>query len=131
MLKIKENSTNSINRRMLTSCNLTYALDVTGGRWKLLILVQLDGGKLRYSEIKRKVTNITERMLTLQLREMEADGLVVRTVYPEIPPRVEYDLTDIGRELISICTSLHDWGTKHRLNFRLNQDLSNQPIIAG
>lgn len=70
MTKIKENSTNSINRRMLMECNLKYALDIMGGRWKLLILMQLDNGKLRYSEIKHKVTNITERMLTLQLREM-------------------------------------------------------------
>ena len=114
MTKIKETSTNSINRKALSSCNLTYALSVMGGRWKLLILTQLESGRLRYSEIKRKVPNITERMLTLQLREMEKDGLLIRTVHPEIPPRVEYELTGIGRGLVPICAGLHDWGTKHK-----------------
>lgn len=76
MAKVKENSTNSINLRMLTTCNLTYAINLMGGRWKLLLLMRLETGRMRYSELKRQVPNITERMLTLQLREMEMDGLV-------------------------------------------------------
>lgn len=114
MVKVKENSTNSINRRMLTTCNLTYAINLMGGRWKLLLLMRLEPGKMRYGELKRQVSNITERMLTLQLREMEMDGLVTRTVHAEVPARVEYELTGIGKDLIPICTELHGWGTKHR-----------------
>lgn len=114
MAKVKENSTNSINRRMLTTCNLTYVINLMGGRWKLLLLMRLEPGRMRYGELKRQVPNITERMLTLQLREMEMDGLVTRTVYAEVPARVEYELTGIGNDLIPICTELHSWGTKHR-----------------
>ena len=114
MAKIKENSTNSLNRKFLTDCNLTYAVQLMGGRWKLLILMQLNAGTQRYGGLKKKIANITERMLTLQLRELEADGLVARQVFAEVPPRVEYTLTDIGRELIPICLELHGWGTRHR-----------------
>ena len=114
MAKIKENSTNSVNRKFLTDCNLTYAVQLMGGRWKLLILMQLSAGTQRYGELKKKIANITERMLTLQLRELEADGLIARRVYAEVPPRVEYTLTDIGREIVPICDAPHAWGTRHR-----------------
>jgi len=115
MAKIKENSTNNRNRRFLTTCDMTYAVQLIGGRWKLLIMVNLDKGSLRYSELKKSITQITERMLTLQLREMEDDGIVKRTVFAEVPPRVEYELTAIGKELVPICLQLSDWGTRHRL----------------
>ena len=118
MLKIKENSTNSLNRKFLTDCNLTYAIQLMGGRWKLLILMRLEPGVRRFGELKKDIPNITERMLTLQLRELESDGLITRKVYAEVPPRVEYELTDIGRELIPICDALHGWGTRHR--FQIN-----------
>jgi DNA-binding HxlR family transcriptional regulator len=114
MARIKENSTNSLNRKFLTDCNLTYAIQLTGGRWKLLVLMQLERGTRRYSELKKAIPHITERMLTLHLRELEVDGLITRAVYAEVPPRVEYELTDIGRKLIPICEALHDWGTTHR-----------------
>ncbi len=114
MAKIKENSTNSFNRKFLTDCNLTYAVQLMGGRWKLLLLMQLDSGTKRYGELKKKIPHITERMLTLQLRELEADGLIARQVFAEVPPRVEYTLTDIGRELTPICAALNAWGSRHR-----------------
>jgi DNA-binding HxlR family transcriptional regulator len=114
MTKIKENSTNSFNRKFLTDCDLTYAVQLMGGRWKLLILMQLNSGTQRYGELKKKIVNITERMLTLQLRELEADGLIARQAFAEVPPRVEYTLTGIGRELVPICENLHAWGTLHR-----------------
>lgn len=114
MAKLKENSTNSANRRFFTSCDMTYAVQIIGGRWKMLILSALEKEAKRYSQLKKALPGITERMLTLQLREMEADGIVHRTVYPEVPPRVEYTLTDIGRELLPICAQLHLWGGRHR-----------------
>lgn len=113
--KSKETSTNNINRMYLGECNLTYAIQMMGGRWKLLILMRLENGKQRFAELNRQIPNITERMLALQLREMERDGLITRKVYAEIPPKVEYDLTNIGRDLLPICAALHEWGTKHRI----------------
>lgn len=111
----KENSTNSINAQYLTQeCDLTYAVCKIGGRWKLLILCKLENGKLRFSEIRRRISGITERMLTLQLREMEKEGLVKRTVYAEVPPRVDYELTEIAEELVPIWKQLDQWGKKHR-----------------
>jgi DNA-binding HxlR family transcriptional regulator len=114
MERIKENSTNSRNRRFLTSCDMTYSVEMIGGRWKLLILVNLENGPRRYSELRKGIENITERMLTLQLREMEEDGIVKRTIYPEVPPRVEYALTESAQLLLPICKQLSDWGTGHR-----------------
>lgn len=118
MTKIKETSTNSVNRSFLTDCNLTYAVQIVFGRWKLIILTHLHKGQKRFSELKRTIPNITERMLTLQLRELEHDGLITRTVFAEVPPRVEYALTDIGIELIPICMQMNKWGAKHRLAHR-------------
>ncbi|PWN67107.1 winged helix-turn-helix transcriptional regulator [Chryseobacterium oncorhynchi] len=114
MGKIKENSTNNINRQYIHECDLTYAVCKIGGRWKLLILDKLKDGKLRFSELRKSILGITERMLTLQLRELEKEGLVKRTVHAEVPPRVDYELTTIARELIPIWSVLSDWGGKHR-----------------
>lgn len=111
----KENSTNMLNEKcIMDGCNLTYAVCKIGGRWKLIVLCKLEKGKLRFSEIKRQIPNITERMLTLQLRELEKEGLVKRTVYAEVPPRVDYEMTEIAIELIPIWRQLENWGSKHR-----------------
>jgi DNA-binding HxlR family transcriptional regulator len=114
MTNRKENTTNNINRNFLLDCNLTYAVQLMGGRWKLPILIRLSNGKKRFGELKRIIPNITERMLTLQLRELERDGLVIRTVYHEVPPRVEYELTPVSSALIPICLQLDEWGAKHK-----------------
>ncbi|MEU0692083.1 winged helix-turn-helix transcriptional regulator [Streptomyces uncialis] len=91
-------------------CAVEIAMEVLGGRWKLAILKQLLAGTLRFSELKRGLPRITARMLTRQLREMEADGLVGRTVHREVPPRVDYALTGTGRSLESIAGQLDTWG---------------------
>lgn len=115
MGKRKENSTNSLNEEYITgSCDLTYAICKIGGRWKLLILCKLENNKLRFSELRNQITGITERMLTLHLKELEKEGLVKRTVYAEVPPRVDYELTEIAIELIPIWAQLSKWGKKHR-----------------
>ncbi|AOM79123.1 winged helix-turn-helix transcriptional regulator [Pedobacter steynii] len=115
MAERKENSTNNVNRKCIVDGNdLSYAIAMVGGRWKLLILINLEKEKLRFSEIRKAMPNITERMLTLQLRELENDGLICRTVYAEVPPKVEYELTEIATELIPIWKKLCDWGARHR-----------------
>lgn len=122
MGKIKENSTNNINKQYIQECDLSYAVCKIGGRWKLFILSKLKDNKLRFSEIKRAIPGITERMLTLQLKELEKEGLVKRTVYAEVPPRVDYELTDIARELIPIWDALNTWGGKHRKFIEKQED---------
>lgn len=85
-----------------------------GGRWKGVVLWWLLGGKLRFGELRRKLPNCTERMLTVQLRELEEDGLLTRTVYAEVPPRVEYELTPFGKSLEPILRALRDWGERYK-----------------
>jgi DNA-binding HxlR family transcriptional regulator len=89
-------------------------LEMIDGKWKVLIVMHLTVNKVcRFGELRRRLPNITQRMLTLQLREMEMDGLVTRRVYAEVPPRVEYTLTEVGRDLKSIYQSMHRWGLRH------------------
>lgn len=114
MAKIKEQSTNNHNRKFLITCDLSYAVQLIGGRWKLLIMAGLNAGPRRYGDLRRDINQISERMLTLQLKEMEKDGIVKRTIFAEVPLRVEYELTEIGRELVPVCTKLKQWGNKHR-----------------
>ena len=86
-----------------------------GGIWKPVILFHLLERKMRFGELSRLVPNATQRMLTLQLRELEADKVINRTVYREIPPRVEYSLTQLGKTLEPVLLSLRDWGDKYKL----------------
>jgi DNA-binding HxlR family transcriptional regulator len=112
----KESSTNTINKRRLENdCGMAYTLTTIGGRWKPAILFRLlRGGKMRYSELRNSIPEVTERILVLQLRELEKDGLIKRIVYAEVPPRVEYELTEKGLSLRTVLKSLSDWGEKNR-----------------
>ncbi|OCA69093.1 transcriptional regulator [Chryseobacterium artocarpi] len=114
MGKRKLESTNMINERHLDECDLSYALRKLGGRWKILILGKLENKTLRFKELKERVGNITERMLILQLKELEADGLVTRTAHPVVPPRVDYELTQLAIDSIPIWRLLEVWGAQHR-----------------
>ncbi|WP_207512991.1 winged helix-turn-helix transcriptional regulator [Longitalea luteola] len=111
----KENSTNTLNKRQMEmDCGMSYTLAAIGGRWKPAILWRLTHGKLRYSVLRDAIPQVTERMLVLQLRELEKDGLIKRIVYAEVPPRVEYELTAKGKSLTPILQNLSDWGEKNR-----------------
>lgn len=89
-------------------------LDVIGGKWKSLIMFMLTRETMRFSELQRSIDGITQKMLTQQLRELEADGLVNRKVYPQVPPKVEYSLTDYGRTLLPVLETMHKWGSSHK-----------------
>jgi len=89
-------------------------LDVIGGKWKPLILWHLGEKTLRFSELNRSITGITQKMLTQQLRELENDGLITRKIYPQIPPKVEYSMTAYGKTLEPVLQSMCNWGEKHR-----------------
>ncbi len=90
-------------------CSMEFTLSVIGGKWKCLIVWYLGSNALRFNELKRKLPKITQRMLTLQLRELESDGLVSRKVFSQGMPKVEYSLTDAGRGLLPVLGSLSDW----------------------
>ncbi|MES2275850.1 MAG: helix-turn-helix domain-containing protein [Bacteroidota bacterium] len=93
------------------TCAMEAALTVISGKWKLKILNQLLPGPTRYTDIKRGAKGITEKMLTQQLHELEADGIISRTVYPVVPPKVEYAYTQLGQELTGIFYALEKWGS--------------------
>jgi DNA-binding HxlR family transcriptional regulator len=94
-------------------CPVEATIDVVGGKWKPLILWVLRGGTLRYSQIEDELPDITQKMLAKQLRELEKDGIVARKVYPQVPPKVEYSLTETGQSLMPIIDLLNDWGEEH------------------
>ncbi len=100
----------------VTACPVEATLELIGGKWKGIILFYLLGGRLRNNELKRQIGCVTQRMLTKQLRELEADGLVTRIVHAEVPPRVEYELTKEGKSLKAIVHSLKKWGEIHAVN---------------
>lgn len=92
------------------SCPLEKATNLIGGKWKAIILYRLLDRTYRFNELQRSINDITRRMLTLQLRELEADGLVVRKVYQQVPPKVEYSPTDLSRKLHPVLEQLRIWG---------------------
>lgn len=111
----KQSSTNTLNEAVINdSCGMAYALRVIGGRWKPAILFRLMPGTKRYSQLKKDIEGISERMLVAQLRELEQDRIVERIVYAEVPPRVEYRLTPLGKTLKPLLNSMSAWGNKHR-----------------
>ncbi len=96
-----------------TCCPVVATLDIIGGKWKVLILYHLSTETRRFNELQRLMAGITQRMLTLQLRELENDGIVHREVYPQVPPKVEYSLTEFGRTLMPVIEAMHRWGQTH------------------
>ncbi|MEU6550458.1 helix-turn-helix domain-containing protein [Streptomyces sp. NPDC046915] len=99
-------------------CPIREVLDRVGDKWSTLIVLRLGKGTRRFNELHREIDGISQRMLTLTLRALERDGLVTRTVYATVPPRVDYELTDIGRTLLTPITALHEWAVAHRDDIR-------------
>jgi DNA-binding HxlR family transcriptional regulator len=95
-------------------CPIEAALDVIGGKWKGMVLYRLMDGTARFNELRRLMPKATQRMLTLQLRELERDGVIRRTVYAEVPPRVEYNLTELGSRLRPVLEAMSEWGVRYR-----------------
>lgn len=91
-------------------CPVEATLELIGGKYKALILWHLSEGKLRFSELRKAITTATPKMLTQQLRELEENALIHREVYPVIPPKVEYSLTEVGKSLMPILVAMRDWG---------------------
>ncbi|MGW0183717.1 winged helix-turn-helix transcriptional regulator [Nocardia sp. NPDC003345] len=95
-------------------CGMSLAIDVVGGKWKMHLMWILGEQPRRFGEIRRALTGVSEKVLTENLRQLEASGVVLREVYPEVPPRVEYSLTALGRDLAGALRPLEEWGDRHR-----------------
>lgn len=104
------------------------ALDLMGGKWKAVILFRVMEQTRRFNELRRLLPKVTQRMLTNQLRELERDGLLHREVYAQVPPKVEYSLTEFGRTLIPLLLALKDWGEAHAL---LRQEKQEEAATKG
>ena len=114
----KEKSTNNLNEEYLNkNCGITYTMSKIDGRWKINILAfLLNNKKLRYSELKNMLEGISERMLIAKLKELEKDGMVNRIVHQQVPPKVEYELTDLALSLKDILYLMDEWGEKFKKN---------------
>lgn len=96
-------------------CRVEDALDIIVGKWKPMILLNLlQQGTMRFSELKRSIPDISQKVLTKNLRELEEEDIVGRKVYAEVPPKVEYSVTEYGQSLEDILVGMHEWGDKHR-----------------
>ena len=109
------------------NCPVEATLDLIGGKYKALILWHLSEGKLRFSELRKVITTATPKMLTQQLRELEGKHLIHREVYPVIPPKVEYSLTEAGRSLMPILVAMRDWGA----GYLRGKDLETNCFMMG
>lgn len=118
MTKVKPGTTNQLNKAALYQCPVTFTLDKIGGRWKPIIIFHLLGGKKRYSELKKNIPAITEKMLIQHLRQLEADDIISRKALPVIPPYVEYSLTANGKALAPVMKSMVEWAEKNKYKLK-------------
>lgn len=102
------------NSPILPACPVETTLTLISDKWKVLIIRDLMTGTKRFGELKKSIGDVSQKVLTAQLRQMEANGLVTRKVYAEVPPRVEYTLTDLGYSLQPILIAMHDWGEEYK-----------------
>lgn len=100
-------------KKRYTNCPVETTLSLIGDKWKILIIRDLLTGTKRFGELKKSIVGVSQKILTAHLREMEEDGLINRKVYPVIPPKVEYSLTNLGLSLQTVLTSLQEWGNKY------------------
>lgn len=112
-LRGDDDMADGVAAKKLPACPVETTLTLISNKWKALILRDLLPGTKRFGELKKSIGHVTQKVLTAQLREMEADGLLIRTVYAEVPPRVEYTLTELGYSLKPILDAMWDWGEEY------------------
>ena len=106
------------------SAFIREVLDRIGDKWTVLIISTLNAGPLRYSDVQASIPGISQRMLTQTLKHLERDGLITRTAYPEVPPRVEYELTELGRSLMEAVVAMAGWAAAHHREIAVNRAAS-------
>lgn len=104
--------------KKLPACPVETTLTLISDKWKVLILRDLMNGTMRFGELRKSIGQVSQKVLTAQLRQMEGSGLLTRTVYPEVPPRVEYTLTDLGRSLKPILDAMRVWGEEYKASMQ-------------
>ena len=104
--------------KVLPACPVETTLTLISDKWKVLILRDLMNGTMRFGELRKSIGQVSQKVLTAQLRQMEGSGLLTRTVYPEVPPRVEYTLTDLGRSLKPILDAMWVWGEEYKASMQ-------------
>lgn len=104
--------------KKLPACPVETTLTLISDKWKVLILRDLMNGTMRFGELRKSIGQVSQKVLTAQLRQMEGNGLLTRTVYPEVPPRVEYTLTDLGRSLKPILDAMWAWGEEYKASMQ-------------
>ncbi len=104
--------------KKLPACPVETTLTLISDKWKVLILRDLMNGTMRFGELRKSIGQVSQKVLTAQLRQMEGSGLLTRTVYPEVPPRVEYTLTDLGRSLKPILDAMWEWGEEYKASMQ-------------
>lgn len=112
------------------SAFIREVLDRIGDKWTMLIVSTLSAGSLRYSALQASIAGISQRMLTQTLKHLERDGLITRTAYPEVPPRVEYELTDLGRSLMGAVTAMASWAAAHHSEIAGNRAASERTGVG-
>jgi DNA-binding HxlR family transcriptional regulator len=112
------------------SAFIREVLDRIGDKWTVLIISTLSAGSLRYSDLQASVPGISQRMLTVTLKHLERDGLVTRTAYAEVPPRVEYELTDLGRSLMDAVMAMAGWAAAHHREIASNRTISERTGVG-
>jgi len=113
--------------QITSTCPVAVTLDLIGGKYKALILWHLSESDLRFSELRKCIAGATPKMLTQQLRELESQALIHREVFPVVPPKVEYSLTDLGRSLMPVLTAMRDWGA----GYLRSMDLESNCFMKG
>ncbi|HEU5380549.1 MAG TPA: helix-turn-helix domain-containing protein [Ktedonobacteraceae bacterium] len=111
-------------------CAVEATADIIGGKWKAVILYYLFEGPKRFNELRRLLPSVTQRMLTLQLRELEQDGIVHREIYKEVPPKVEYSLTQFGTSLGPIIVQMLDWGEQYMEQIQARKEQKTPPPLT-
>ena len=112
----------AVTLKELPACPVETTLTLISDKWKVLILRDLMPGTKRFGELRKSIGTVTQKVLTSQLRQMEESGLVIRTVYPEVPPRVEYTLTDLGRSLDPVLDAMRNWGEDYKAALRSGKE---------
>ena len=106
-----------IKKEELPACPVATTVQIIGSKWKLLIMRNLLARPWRFNELQKSLEGISQKVLTDSLRSMESDGVVIRTVYPEVPPRVEYSLSELGESMRPIISAMEAWGKDYKDNF--------------
>ena len=103
-----------LKREELPECDVATTVQIIGNKWKLLIMRNLFSGPWRFNELRKSLDGVSQKVLTDSLRQLESDGIILRTVYPEVPPRVEYSLTELGESMRPILSAMENWGRSYK-----------------